>query len=86
MLQPMKINFPSWIAIAVSGILATIFATLVLTFDIDVLVAFTLVSVAALGVVVAMLSLAFIIAAPSERPSVIPHFLDAVRDSIQSRR
>lgn len=82
----MKINFPSWIAIAISGVLATIFATLALAFAIDVLVAFTLVCVAALVVVVAMLSLAFIIAAPSERPSIIPLFLDAVRDSIQSRR
>lgn len=82
----MKINFPSWIAIAISGVLATILATLALAFDIDVLVAFMLVCVTALGVVVASLSLAFIIAAPSERASIIPLFLDAVRASIQSRR
>lgn len=62
------------------------FATLVLAFDVDVLVAFTLAWVSGLGVVLALLSLAFIIAAPSARASIIPLFLEAMRDSIQSRR
>ena len=62
------------------------FAVMVLVARIDVLSAFVLVALSSLGAVAVLLALAFAIARPEEKSSVLALFLNAVRNSIQSRR
>lgn len=62
------------------------FAAAVLVARMDVLTALALVVLSSLGAVAVLLALAFMIARPEEKSSVFAHFLNAVRNSIQSRR
>ena len=82
----MKAWAPSWTSIICAGVLAACFAEAVGVLRMDVLTAFALVVLSALGAVAALLALAFVIARPEEKSSVLAHFLNTVRDSIQSRR
>lgn len=82
----MKAPVPSWTSIIVAGVLAVCFTTAVLVFRMDVLTAFALVVLSSLGAVAVLLALAFVIARSEEKSSVLAHFLNAVRNSIQSRR
>ena len=82
----MKAWVPSWTSIVGVGVLAVCFATAVLVLQMDVLTAFALVVLSSLGAVAVLLALAFVIARPEEKSSVLALFLNAVRNSIQSRR
>ncbi len=85
-LQPMKAMHPSWTSIIVAGVLAASFAVAVLISRMDALTAFALIAASSLSTVAALLALAFVIALPEEKSSVLAHFLNVVRDAIQSRR
>lgn len=82
----MKAWIPSWTSIIGAGVLAVCFAMAVLVARMDVLTAFALVVLSSLGAVAALLAFAFVIARPEEKSAVLAHFLNVVRNSIQSRR